>query len=520
MMKKLLLPVCLLAVSSVSIAQKDRSKNVETKYLNLPAYDISKTDPASLKLEFAMDETTFGTEKLKDTKATCVPKGGSIKDAVEVTTYYYEVPYKEPNSFIVAYDNTGNVIYSEKVTSESNATAKYGYQKCEYWVSDKLKKDWAGNGSSFKSSELSKFENKSFDQAVELAKSNIYLSYFPEEFALYSGKGKIYDYTELDNAFEKAMLAYNGIAENGLNSGDFARLKECIVVWEKELENLDVEDKKARITKDIGKGLHENCSRAYMIMYDFDNAGKHGKAFLKLFGNFSNNRSNALKNSLIRMELQKISAEKNLAIMKDIDGLNKLAQTSAGVSVKVERLSSSEFERLVADDLKFKMGQHSEVSESRKEEEAEAIASGELNPYQKFVTVSSMGTVLAMTMPPSAFSGIPELKELPAEICAIEGVNQLLLMNNSVETISSDIGKMSELTKLDLTGNNIKTLPAEIGQLKKLKTLRLGKNPIESFPEEIANCESLKSIVLKGSNVSNEVKDQLARLLPDCKVKY
>ena len=47
-MKKLLLPIFLVAIASNGIAQKDRSKKVETKYLSLPSYDISETDPSTL----------------------------------------------------------------------------------------------------------------------------------------------------------------------------------------------------------------------------------------------------------------------------------------------------------------------------------------------------------------------------------------------------------------------------------------------------------------------------------------
>jgi len=519
-MKRLLLPICLVAITSTGIAQKDRSKKVDTKYLSLPSYDISETDPSTLLVEYAMDNGTFGVEKLKDTKATCIPKGGKLKDAVEVTTYYYALPYTQPASHLVARSADGEIIYSTKTSEKGQSTVKFGYQKCEYWVSDKLKKDWATKAANFKSAEHKKYEDLIYTKATELATNNLFLSYINQEFEVYSAKGKLYDYVDLDAAFDKTMQAYEGIASKGPNANDFSLLKEAIATWEKELETLDLEDKKARITKDIGKGLHENCARAYMYMYDFDNARKHGGAFLKLFGNFSNNRSTALKALVMDMEKQKIAAEKNAAIMQDISALNKMAQASASNSVNVKRLSSADFARLASDDASYRMGQHSEVSDARKKDEEAAIASGELNPYQKYVMDIAGGKGIMMTMKPSPLTGIPALKELPAEMCELEGITQLLIMNNEVETISPAIGKLTELKKLDLTGNNIKTLPPEIGQLANLETLRLGKNPIESFPEEIGNCTKLKTLVLKGSVISADVKDQLARLLPDCKIKY
>ena len=47
----------------------------------------------------------------------------------------------------------------------------------------------------------------------------------------------------------------------------------------------------------------------------------------------------------------------------------------------------------------------------------------------------------------------------------------------------------------------------------------LGKNPIESLPKEIANCENLKMLNLKGVSLSAQAMKDLARWLPDCKIK-
>ena len=65
---KTILPVLLLAMTTNVLAQKDKSKEVKTRYLSVPPYDITETDPSTITAEFAIGETTFGTEKLKDAK--------------------------------------------------------------------------------------------------------------------------------------------------------------------------------------------------------------------------------------------------------------------------------------------------------------------------------------------------------------------------------------------------------------------------------------------------------------------
>ncbi len=524
-MKKSLLTVgiCMLAVTSFS--QKDKGKKVESKYLSLPSYNITETDPSTVSVEFAMQDGSFGTEKLKDAKSKCVPKGGSLKDVVEVTSYYYEIPYTQGESYVIAKSADGNVVYGNKTSETGQSTLRFGWDEkmsqpqCEYFISDKLKKDWASQGNSFKSKEDSKYANSVFNEASQEAMANVYLSYMPEEFEVFTGKGKAYDYTDLDNALEKAVAAYEAIAKNGFNAHDLERLKECIAVWEKELESKDLEDKKARISEDIAKGLHENCARAYLYLYDFENAKEHAKEFQELFGNFSNNRSQAFDKVMIRIQLQKIAAGKNEAIMDNISKLHEMA--SSAKTSPAKRLPSSEFERVRSDYYSYVGSQANAVYEEKKKEEEEAIASGELNPYEKYYQPTMVGGEgFLMNMPPSALSGFPELTELPKEMCEFTDAKQIIILKNNIETIHPDIAKLENLKKLDLSGNKLKTLPPEIGNLINLETLKLSDNPLESLPDELANCLSLKTIVIKDTSLSSDQIKKLEGWFPDAKIKY
>lgn len=512
-------------IAVAAIAQKDYSKKVESRYISLPSYNVSEVDPSSIAIEFAMNDAIFGTEKLKDAQSTCVPKGGSLKDAIKVTSYYYDIPYTKPESYIIAKSTDGTIVYADKSSESENSSYKFGWDEkmkqplCEYFMANKLKKDYASKGESSKAKRHNDYQKFIYAKALEEAKENVYLSYFSEDFKVYSGKGKEYDYTDLDGAFENALTSYNSIKKNGLNSNDLAILKECITIWEKELETADLEEKNARISKSIAKGLHENCIKASLHMFDFDNAKSHAKAFLDIYGNFSDNRSTDVKNILMRIQLQSMAAEENKSIISDIEKLHTLASASSK-NTSAKMLSSSEFDRLSDEYFSQKMTIAKDVNEQNKEDEAEAIASGELNPYQKFYSeVAVGGPAILMTMPPSALSGFPELKELPKEMCEFEDLTQIVILNNSIETITPEITKLTLLKKLDLSGNNLKTLPTEIGQLKNLQTLKLSKNPLESIPAEIENCTNLKSLVIKGTKLSDGAIAELARLLPDCKIK-
>lgn len=524
-MNKLLLTTSAICIAISANAQKDLSKKVESKYISLPSYDISEIDPSTVSIEFAMKNGNFGTEKLKDAKSTCIPSGGKLSDAVEVTSYYYEVPYTQQDSYIIAKSSDGSIVYADQASKTQSVNLKFGWDSkmkqplCENFRSEKLKKTWASKGTSFKSKEHSTFEGNTYNTALAKATSNVYLSYFPEEFQVYGAKGKAFDYADLEGAFEKAMEAYKSIKKNGLSSGDIDKLKEAIAVWEKELETADLEDKKARISPNIAKGLHENCLRAYAHMFEFDKAKDHGKSFLELFGNFSNNRSNAVKELLVRIELQSLAADKNSAIIGDIAKLHTMASAS-GKQTNAKRLGSDQFERLKGEYYSYGMSVASDVNEVKKQEEAEAIASGELNPYQKYVSdVAVGGPALLMNLPPSALSGIPELTELPKEMCELTQLTQIMILKNKIASISPEIVNLTELKKLDLSGNKLTSIPAEIGQLANLEVLKLSNNPLESLPKELGNCTKLKTLVLKGTKVSDADIDEIQSMLPDCKIK-
>lgn len=524
-MKKTLLTTSLLLVAVGAMAQNDKSKKVESKYLSLPAYDVSAIDPASIRVEFAMGDGKFGTEKLKDTKSKCVPKGGSLKDVIEITAYHYEIPYTQAESYIVAKSGDGTVVYAAKASEAGQSSIRFGYDEkmkqsmCEYWISDQLKKDFAKKGASFKNSEHNKYVNNTFNDAFETTKANVSLSYFTEEFDVYTAKGKVYNYDDLDKAQEKALAAYESIKKNGLNDNDLARLKEATEVWEKELGSLDMEDKKARISEKIGKGLHENCVYAYFYMFEFDKAKEHAEAFKKMFGNFSNNRTQAMDEIIKRVYFQKIAAEKNKAILGDIAGLHAKASGAKSQLVS-NKLGADQVERLKSEYHGYLGSQAVAVNQELKKDEEEKIASGELNPYQKYYMPTMVGGEgILINMPPSAISGVPELTEFPKEICEFTDAKQVIILKNKIETIPADIAKMTNLEKLDLSGNQLKALPAEIGQLSNLKTLKLSNNPLESLPAELANCTNLKSLVIKGTKLSGDQISEIQRNLPDCKIK-
>lgn len=524
-MKKIIFSTSLILAFGITFGQSDKSKKVKSQYVNFPSYDVLKNSPSNLVISYASADADIGKEKLIDTKSTCVQKGKSIKDAIEVTAYHYELPYTTPEYFLVAKTSDNTVVYAHKGQQNSNNKIRFGYDSkmkqslCEYWQLNSLKKDWENEKDKFIAHERVNIQKMEFQNASEIARDNILIKYAFDEFSVFTAKGKGFDYTGLDLASENAIKAYEGIAKKGYNEADLSLLKESIATWEKELKEINLDNKKARINKSIAKGLEENCARAYFYLMDYDNALKHSRKFEELFGNTTTTRLSNFRLFLNVINSERINAQQNVSLIGDLAKINELIDGE--FELQVQDFGYSQIDNLKSDfDLYIKEG-NAAYAENMKQQEADLINNGELNPYQKYyMTAMAGGEGIMMNLPPSQLSGIPELKEFPKEICLFTKAKQVMILNNKIESIPAEIANMSSLRKLDLTGNNVSELPSEIGSLENLEVLKLGKNPLISLPKELHNCTKLKSLNLKGTKVPESQITELQKALPNCKIKF
>lgn len=121
----------------------------------------------------------------------------------------------------------------------------------------------------------------------------------------------------------------------------------------------------------------------------------------------------------------------------------------------------------------------------------------------------------------------------------------LILSNNSIKTLPSQMGKMtrvvvfkidhnllegsligeirqmSGLKTLDVSYNNMTGMPAEIGQLTKLETLNYSYNNIDGLPNELANLKNnLKEFNLTGNPLSQDKINKLRASLPATNIVF
>ena len=517
-MKKILLGFTVLVFFATSAyCQKTKDIKVSTQFLQLPAYDVSTINPQDLIIEYASGDLTFsGKPKIKDSKTWCKPRGGGLKDAKKITTYYYEVPVILPEAYLIAKNADGELFYIEQISDQSNSSIDYGKGKCKFWIADVLKKYYKKNSSTLLNKEVDKKQVAFFEKAKKNANSNLVASYDRKEFEVYYAKDGNYEYPELDQAFETALEAYESLSENGFTSSAYDKLKASIAIWEKEVENLDEEDKDARINEKIGEGIYENLAFAYLHTYQSNKGIQAAKKVKDLLGFFSIGRKERIDNLINLMKNTKIAEEANKSILADVTKLQEFGQ-----KVENMELDISQFEKKQLSRLKEEISEYEKsLSDARTKARKEAIASGRLNPYDKYVQETAFqGKILIITSM-TLFSKDLKIDGFPEKACEISDLSVVNFNGINLTYISENIKNWKNVKNMNLSNNKITDVPKEIGMMSSLEKLNLSGNPIKSIPKSIANCTNLKKIKLKRTKLSTNEKNKLSNLLPDVKIKY
>lgn len=137
------------------------------------------------------------------------------------------------------------------------------------------------------------------------------------------------------------------------------------------------------------------------------------------------------------------------------------------------------------------------------------------------------------------------LSTVTSDVYNKTNTTDLILSNNSIKTLPSQMGKMtkvvvlkidhnlldrsligeirqmSQLKTLDVSYNNMTGMPAEIGQLSNLETLNYSYNKITGLPNELANLKNnLKVFNLTGNPLSQDKIDKLKVSLPNTTIFF
>ncbi|MEO1521496.1 MAG: leucine-rich repeat-containing protein kinase family protein [Cyanobacteria bacterium J06633_2] len=78
-------------------------------------------------------------------------------------------------------------------------------------------------------------------------------------------------------------------------------------------------------------------------------------------------------------------------------------------------------------------------------------------------------------------------------------IRWLILTNNQLEALPTEIGRLTKLQKLMLAGNRLQSLPTELTHCKNLELIRLSANQLSQFPSELLTLPRLSWLAYAGN---------------------
>lgn len=109
------------------------------------------------------------------------------------------------------------------------------------------------------------------------------------------------------------------------------------------------------------------------------------------------------------------------------------------------------------------------------------------------------------------------LKEIPSEIYSYKNLKKLILSRNKIKHIPDSLSTLRNLHYLDLSSNHIDSLPPSLSELS-LDTLIMWDNPIYTLPKEFEKWD-LKYLDLRAIQMNKEEQKYIKSLFPRARVR-
>ncbi|PCJ25840.1 MAG: hypothetical protein COA97_07105 [Flavobacteriales bacterium] len=477
-MKKILLTIFVIA-PLLFVAQNIKKEKVKSSYLSYPIINASNVDVSTLTADYCLGDLKFMSKKLSKVSVAC--KNNLTKKIVAIEAFYYQFSVLEPVGYTKISDASGKVIAMEKTTLGNKGTVDYGKSQCANNTESRLKANYEKGKSKFESKSKSQYTKGGLKDASNYINRALFFTYIPQNLVIYYVKSKKQDYSDLERAASVAKDGY-GVVKNNVESKDGqSKLKQAASMWEKALTESNPSDKGARINRKVTLHISENLATAYLYMMEFEKAKNVISKALDLEKNIT---TDGTRRRRALLEIIKQNS-KGYAVNKN----TPINLKSAKVSIKTHASSN-------IGTFKTEYKKYGYVTV--KEDYDKGIASGEINPYQKYVVAVAGGNMLT-------------LPDLGAKLTKAPAGNKL---DKFPETITA-----LDLTTLILRNNNLTSIPPSIGKMTKLKKLVLTNNKLTNLPDEIGQLTNLKNLVLKGNNIPTKEINRIQSMLPNCKIK-
>ncbi len=446
-----------LALSTAQALDIDR-RLVDIRWVEYPEASIVDLDFGALRAEAAPGGVSIRDPILRTTSTVCVPEGSDnvLRDAVEVETFYYEIPYEAGAGVLVVRDADDQPVFTSWIDA-LGASERYGHGDCRFWRESALVESFAG-------ADL----RDAIEAQVRLYTKRVGLERIDQAFffqvdeariPIYDVTDRKRDYSDLHLAASRAEAGYRALNRAGITAEDAGRtdLERAAETWADALKEADLANKNARINRRVAARLHENLGVARMTLGEPEAAVIHLEKALQL-ATVSVSRTGGTGNDdlLKRAKERARRSDRNREIDSgnlDVEGLMFHTDRFRG-HIPLVLVDGSELTAFEEEHIAFFAS--STLGEAAREVEQRdaAIADGRVNRYDSMVShTATQGFVLFITKYQA------ELTDFPPEITQIRHLNRLRLTGHGFTGVPETIDDLAALEVLNLANNAIADLP-------------------------------------------------------------
>jgi hypothetical protein len=423
------LAVALAAIAATPAAGFDIDRDVVTvRSVDLPTVAVDGLDFDALRAEVSMGAVVVGEPTARTTRSVCVPKGSKnvLKDAIEIDTYYYDVPYRAAPGVVVVRDGDGAVVHAATI-GRLVSSERFGHDDCRYWLPGRLESDFGTRRGAFRERIRAGAGRYAVERATAAIDDALFAVALERKVPLYTFKDRKRDYTDLNEAARLARAAYGATLGDGAPADRDPGMDRAIAIWETALAESDPSDKRARINRKVTSKIHESLGVAHLVRGDAASAVAHLEKALH-FARMTTSRSNGTgtEDLLARAREAADRGRTNPSTAGaeiDLDELMRAAAAHRG-RIPVQWSPSSVLPELRAERDAFASATIVERTAAERDRRDVVIASGPRDGLESGGQCTSMQGTLPFPMP------IPE---------NLGGATQAL------ETAPDEIGRLSEL---------------------------------------------------------------------------
>jgi hypothetical protein len=244
--------------------ENENPDQLNNQYLKIQGYKKIK-EGADLIIDLVFGRFTLSGKELKQDEVYNINAGKNM------TGYLYEINCDYPVTLTIITGNGKEILRQEVKADEDLLNFDFG--KWEYSVEDLNNKFDEEQGKLF----LDK-QKKYIKSALSQTKNTLNSYYgFPEKsekIKIASGKGKKFNYQDLETAFGHTGKAFEGLTNQNETDLIHQEFNASIEIWKKAIAESDG-SKNSRISPEIKMMLLYNCSVANLWMNNFDKAREY-----------------------------------------------------------------------------------------------------------------------------------------------------------------------------------------------------------------------------------------------------